>query len=341
MSTLTSYKTLAAGHVDPEEIRRLVAAAKGQGLIKTPASPDTPARIDKSGPDITAPDATGTRSVWMDVDPGLAAHWLQNNFVNRPISEDVVKAYARDMLNGVWIPTHQGVAFNDRDHLIDGQHRLRAIVMSGLTVRMMVTFGLPSHIPGRSMTTMDAVDRGKPRSVADQLKIQHGLKHGPAIAMICASLAGICQNERTRRLSVGQTLDIYSEFREAVDWVIEFKSKAPGLRSKGVLAACAFAVAAEVRLKGLCHDLFSGNRISAAEDGPIDMLGRFLASDEAVLLNRGTDRGLAELTLQALFLEQAGERPPKLELAQAGLLAFRALQPARVAKVADLFKLPK
>jgi hypothetical protein len=123
-----------------------------------------------------------------------------------------VDAYARDMLNGVWVPTHQGLAFNDRDELIDGQHRLQAIVKSGCTVRMMVTFGLASVIDGKEMTTMDAVDRGRTRSVADQLKIQHGFKDGAITAAICTNLAAICSQERTRRLSVGQTLEIFRAF---------------------------------------------------------------------------------------------------------------------------------
>ena len=48
-------------------------------------------------------------------------------------------------------------------------------------------FGLASKIEGSKMTTMDAVDRGRTRSVADQLKIQHGLKAGSKIAGLAAS----------------------------------------------------------------------------------------------------------------------------------------------------------
>jgi hypothetical protein len=340
MTTLSHYKTLDAGHVDPEEIRRLVSRSKAAGLIKTAPSKDAPARIDKSGTDVAAVSGDSLRSVWMDVDPGLAAHWLQNNFVNRPMSEDTVRSYARDMVNGVWVPTHQGVAFNDLDHLIDGQHRLSAIVMCGLTIRMMVTFGLPSQIAGKQMTTMDAVDRGKTRSVADQLKIQHGMKNGSAIAMICASIATMCHDDRTRRLTVGQTLDIYREFQDAIDWVIDFRPSAPGLRAKGVIAACAFAVSGNCKLKGPCHDLFTGNFIEGSTGSPLHQLREFLLSDEAKLLNRGTDRGLAELTLLALQLHVAGERPDRLTLSQAGLHAFRALQPKRVAAVARIFVIP-
>ena len=334
MPTLTLSKSLrVVDAFDAEEIRRLVAKGKASGLIREAGAPAT---IEKNGTPVTA--GAGLSSQWMDIDPGLAAHWLQNNFVNRTLSEDTITAYARDMVNGEWLPTHQGVAFNDRDALIDGQHRLHAVIRSGKTVRMMVTFGLASVIPGKEVTTMDAVDRGRPRSVADQLKIQHNMKNGSAIAMICASLAGICQNERTRRLSVGQTLEIYQAFRAAVDWVIEFRPKEPGLKSKGVLAACAFAVAADVSLKGRCHRIFTGDFDS--EDTPLRLLREFLISDDAKLLNRGTDRGLAELTLLALQLDVAGETVERLVLSQGGLHAFRALQPKRVAQVAALFALP-
>lgn len=334
MSTLTLTKSVRA--VDPfdaEEIRRLVAKGKASGLIREAGAA---AVIKKSG----TPVATfgDFRTQWMDIDPGTAANWLQNNFGNRKLSEDVIKAYARDMANGDWASTHQGIGFNDRDELIDGQHRLHAVIRSGKTIRMMVTFGLPSIIDGRQSTTMDAVDRGRPRSVADQLKIQHGLKHGSAIAMITASIAGLCQNERTRRLSVGQTLDIYRAFKPAVDWVIEFRSTEPGLKAKGVLAACAFAVAADVSLKARCHSIFTG--AFEAQATPLRLLRAFLVSDDAKLLNRSTDRGLAELTLLALQLDVAGESVTRLELTQAGLHAFRALQPERVAKVAALFALP-
>ena len=159
MPTLTLSKSLrVVDAFDAEEIRRLVAKGKASGLIREAGAPAT---IEKNGTPVTA--GAGLSSQWMDIDPGLAAHWLQNNFVNRTLSEDTITAYARDMVNGEWLPTHQGVAFNDRDALIDGQHRLHAVIRSGKTVRMMVTFGLASVIPGKEVTTMDAVDRGRPR----------------------------------------------------------------------------------------------------------------------------------------------------------------------------------
>lgn len=327
---ISSRRFPTAG-IDPEEIRRLVAKGKEKGLIREAGQK---ASIAKSGQDLN----TGGpfRSVWVDITPDMAGEWLRNNFRNRPVSDDVVKSYARDMASGQWVATHQGIAFNDRDELIDGQHRLLAIVAAGITVRMMVTFGMPSEIEGSPMTTMDAVDRGRPRSVADQLKIQHGMKNGSAIAMICASLAALCQDERTRRLSVGQTLEIYSEFRAGVDWVLDVKTTERGIRAKGVLAAAAFAVTADPTLQPAIRCIFTPGELV----GMVGKLRAFLVSDAAVLLSRSADRGLAELTLQALYLDHTGDQRKTLELESAGLGFFRRLQPERVAKVASFFKLP-
>jgi hypothetical protein len=58
------------------------------------------------------------------------------------------------------------------------------------------------------------------------------------------------------------------------------------------------------------------------------------------LLTRGNDRALAELVLQAIYLQQQRKKVAKLELATDGADNFRALQPERVAKVATLFQLP-
>lgn len=77
------------------------------------------------------------------VTPDLARRWLgQNTAANRNLSQRTVEAYAADMSAGRWKLTHQGLAFNNTGELVDGQHRLQAIVMSGKTIEMMVTTGL-------------------------------------------------------------------------------------------------------------------------------------------------------------------------------------------------------
>jgi hypothetical protein len=329
------------GQFNADEIRRLVRVGKARGLVHHAGEA---LAVEKNGKPAAA--LGGVRSQWMDVTPELAARWLENNFRNRSIDDDVVAAYARDMVNGVWVPTHQGVAFNDCDELIDGQHRLRAVVLSGKTIRMMVTFGLPSAIAGKEMTTMDAIDRGRTRSVADQLKIQHGLANGSVIAAATASVARLCCDQRTKRLSVGQTLEIFRAFEQPIVFVIQHRSKVWGLRQAGLLAAFAFAGMTEEGFGAGMSPLAKMYLALLAGDGlcersALARLRTFLTSDEAKLLNRGTDRGIAELVLQAVLLEQRGKLVEKLTLAQDGANHFRTLQPARVTKIAEMFALPK
>ena len=328
------------GKFNADEIRRLLRVGKDRGLIRAPGEAVS---IDKSGKAATV--LGNVRSQWMDIDPATAQRWLENNFRNRRMDEDTVAAYARDMVNGVWVPTHQGIAFNDRDELIDGQHRLRAIVVSGKTIKMMVTFDLPSAIEGKEMTTMDAVDRGRTRSVADQLKIQHGLPNGSVIAALARSLGALCYSGHTKRLSVGQTLQIYREFENPATFVMLHRSREHGLKQTGVLAGFSFAGAVEEGFFGgatqiavMYQSLLDGQ--SLRKKAPMAHLRAFLTSDEAKLLSRGSDRGVAELVLQAIWLELNHRVITKLELGQDGVNHFRSLQPQRVAKIATLFQLP-
>lgn len=341
MTLTLSPRSAAAPKLDPAAIRRIVESAKSKGLISKPALSATTAPEG-----IPVPTEGKFRSVWMDVTPEVAKRWLEVNFRNRRLDRDTVTAYARDMMNGVWVPTHQGVAFNDRDELIDGQHRLQAIVECGRTVCMMVTFGLPSIIAGKEMTTMDAVDRGRTRTVADQLRIQHGIKDGGVIAQIAATLGSTCCGERTRKLSVQQTLEIYRTFQESIDYVIMQRPEAHGLRSVGVLAGFAFALASEEGFAGggtpiaaMWARAITGLGLVAGM--PITHLRTFLVSEEAVLLFRSTNRACVELVLQAVFLESKGKPIEKLELGTEGAEHFRKLIGERVSRVASLFVVSK
>ncbi len=191
---------------------------------------------------------------------------------------------------------------------------------------------------------MDAVDRGRTRSVADQLKIQHGMKDGTLISGIAVVIANICFQQRTRRMSVGQTLDIYRMYEHAFTWVIVHRPRAHGLRVNGVLGAFAFALQTE---DGFVDGSTPVSRMfeRLADDGPFDegsAIGRlhgFLTSPEAKLLTRSFDRGVAELVLQAIHLEAMGRKVEKLDMSTEGADHFRAIQAARVKKIAAMFEL--
>jgi hypothetical protein len=72
------------------------------------------------------------------ITPEMAKEMLKKNVSNRAIRKVVVKGYADDMLAGAWRTTHQGIAFNSNGDLVDGQHRLSAIVLANKPIEMLI-----------------------------------------------------------------------------------------------------------------------------------------------------------------------------------------------------------
>lgn len=75
------------------------------------------------------------------ITPDIAASYLKKN-VNRKLRQRHVDRLARDMESGEWRETHQAIAFNCDGSLKDGQHRLHAVVKSGVAVWFFVAHGL-------------------------------------------------------------------------------------------------------------------------------------------------------------------------------------------------------
>jgi hypothetical protein len=100
----------------------------------------------------------------MQITPDLAAEFLKRNTGNRAIRKTAVDQYANDLRRGEWKLTHQGVAISPGGRLLDGQHRLSAIVQSGITAQMVVALDVPE-------TAYLVMDRGKPRQLRDALGV--------------------------------------------------------------------------------------------------------------------------------------------------------------------------
>jgi len=100
----------------------------------------------------------------MEITPDLAAEFLKRNTGNRTIRKTAVVQYADDLRRGNWKLTHQGVAISPNGRLLDGQHRLSAIVQSGIAAQMVVALDVPED-------AYLVMDRGKPRRIADALDI--------------------------------------------------------------------------------------------------------------------------------------------------------------------------
>lgn len=98
------------------------------------------------------------------ITPEVAAEWLADNYRNnRSVNKMRVEAYAQDMVDGNWRMTGEAIKFSDIQVLIDGQHRLHAIVKADVPVEMVVMRGLPQE----SIVNMDTA---MPRSLRNVLE---------------------------------------------------------------------------------------------------------------------------------------------------------------------------
>lgn len=75
----------------------------------------------------------------VSVDPKQAKLWLSNNPNNRPINLLKVNSFANMMKNGLWnLKESTPIQINKNGALINGQHRLLAILQTGLTIEMRI-----------------------------------------------------------------------------------------------------------------------------------------------------------------------------------------------------------
>lgn len=109
-------------------------------------------------------DLTITVSV-ETITPERAEALLKTNHkLNRNLRRNHVNTLVRDLVFGRYVFNGQTIIISERRVLMDGQHRLTAIVESGTPATMLVVRGIPDE-------AMDSIDLSKPRGAHDLLKV--------------------------------------------------------------------------------------------------------------------------------------------------------------------------
>lgn len=100
--------------------------------------------------------------------PELAKEYLQKNLeINRKVSETYVKKYALDMKEGRWqADACPPIIVSRQGHLLDGQHRLLAVVDSGISVEMSVREGVED-------TIFASIDQGNTRKASQMVNMKY------------------------------------------------------------------------------------------------------------------------------------------------------------------------
>jgi hypothetical protein len=117
------------------------------------------------------------------VNPERAKLWLMHNTGNRKLSKDRINKYVRDINAGLWRLNGESIKISDRGIVLDGQHRLEAIVLSGKSIETVVIFGIP-HERG----VFETIDAGLPRSASDAMRVE-GMKYATVIPSVVRAIA--------------------------------------------------------------------------------------------------------------------------------------------------------
>ena len=128
---------------------------------------------------------------------------IDGEFRQRPLNEKVVRQYASDMKAGNWALTGQGISFDSDGNLLDGQHRLAAIISAGMTVPMLVMWDLDPDNGG--VKTINLFDIGKKRNAAQQLKI-NGMNYYSELASGARALLCLVRGNIRTNTTVPQVI---------------------------------------------------------------------------------------------------------------------------------------
>lgn len=115
----------------------------------------------------------------MLVTPKLAEEYLKMNTNNRPIRQSKVDSLAESMKKGEWELSNDAITISEGNVLLNGQHRLLAVVQSGTPCNFIVYTGAPD-------STFDIMDTPSLRRISDVLQRKGGTNNVRAQAVISA-----------------------------------------------------------------------------------------------------------------------------------------------------------
>lgn len=226
------------------------------------------------------------------VTPAIAAEMLARNKLNRPLSSYWVFMLASAMKAGEWKLNGEAIKIDTNGDIIDGQHRLHAIIKSGRAIPLCVIEDLPTDI-------FDTLDQGKRRSAADVLAIG-GAKNSCAISSalrVITFLEGTATSLTSVRTPL--ILDAFERHPDVAYWVSMFT----GLQTLRAIAPSSLCGVVTLGAESFGQDsgeffmrkLSSGEML--AEDSPILVLRQRL-----IEAKKGSAR-LASLPLLTIIVK--------------------------------------
>lgn len=159
------------------------------------------------------------------ITPQLAKSILANNKSNRSANATITAHYADAISRGQWELNGEAIKIAHDGRLLDGQHRLMAVIKSGVPIQTLVIRGLPTEV-------FDTLDQGRTRTGGDLLTSM-GVSHANSISSIIlmykrldkGGMIGARANHKVAGMTKRDILEEYKSRSHFWDTIVEFARK--------------------------------------------------------------------------------------------------------------------
>jgi hypothetical protein len=152
------------------------------------------------------------------ITPGSAQTYLDTAAPNRNLRFVRIEQYEAMMRRGDWLQSGQGIIFDEKGRLLDGQHRLHAIIRADIPVLMLVVRNV------RDVAQL-VMDQGAKRALHDQIKLREGFDclpiHAGVAKAMFMSVGGPNTKERERTVTDIQLMNsYYVKHHKAIEFAV-------------------------------------------------------------------------------------------------------------------------
>lgn len=148
------------------------------------------------------------------ITPQIATEFLKRNTINRKLSNATINDYAKDMQCGKWDFNGESIKISIDGILLDGQHRLWAVIVANTNVKMLVVYGV---------SEIGNIDVGMKRNSTANMKFTYNIDDYDSYKAADVKLIHDMLYGRVKA-SIHEEKQIYDYFKSEIEQVHSLKN---------------------------------------------------------------------------------------------------------------------
>jgi len=238
----------------------------------------------------------------IEISPAKARDLIKLNIENnRRVTKTHVKNLSSAMKAGTWMETGEPVIIDKFGRIIDGQHRLFAVIDSGVTIKTTITYGVDP-------AAFDVMGTGKVRNLSDVMSI-HGIDNAREVTAAYRIYMDLMTTTTTNFVAFGRrtaakikadrpgVVAWCEEHNKGIQEIMEITQSRdarrllkPGAVFNGFFMYLYFEVGAKKMAKEFFATLVDGTEFELGKQDPIYQLRKRIMEDHAKNARRAGTR---------------------------------------------------